>query len=612
MTNVTGLPLTTGVTGTLSYNNGGTGYSTYNTGDLLYASAPNVLTKLAVGPVNTILTSTGTTVNWAASGAGVGTVTQVNTGTGLSGGPITSTGTVSITNTAVSAGSYGTSSSVGTFTVNAQGQLTAASNTTINAVTLTTGTISTTPSNSTDIANKGYVDSVASGINFHPACQYATTTTLPAYTYNNGSSGVGATITANANGVLVIDGYTFTATDVTNAVRILVKNEVVGNAPYNGAYVLTAAGSASTPYSMIRATDYDTSGSGTNEIDQGDFFYIAYGSVNANTSWVQQTPLPIVVGTTGITFVQFGAAVTYSAGTGLSLAGTIFSIANTAVTANSYGSASSVPTYTVNAQGQLTAASNTSIAIDASAITSGVIASARISGSYTGISGVGTVTAGTWNATAIGAAYGGTGLTSYTIGDLVYASGATTLSKLADVATGSVLVSGGVGVAPAYSATPTLTSLTAAAHYGGTAVSSTLTLQSTTGVGSSDSIVLKVGNNGATTALSVATTGIVSFPTTGAIVLPASTTANRPTASTGMIRFNTTTTGFEGYNGTAWGTIGGGATGGGTDQIFYLNGQTVTADYSISSSYNAGTFGPVTVNGGVTVTIPSGSTWSIV
>jgi len=96
------------------------------------------------------------------------------------------------------------------------------------------------------------------------------------------------------------------------------------------------------------------------------------------------------------------------------------------------------------------------------------------------------------------------------------------------------------------------------------------------------------------------------------LVLPASTTGNRPTASTGMLRFNTTTVAFEGYNGTAWGSIGGGATGGGTDAIFYLNGQTVTTDYTIPTSYNAGTFGPISVNSGATVTIPTGSTWSIV
>lgn len=99
---------------------------------------------------------------------------------------------------------------------------------------------------------------------------------------------------------------------------------------------------------------------------------------------------------------------------------------------------------------------------------------------------------------------------------------------------------------------------------------------------------------------------------TDSIRVPVGTTGERPTGATGYLRFNTTTTSFEGYNGTAWGSIGGGATGGGTDAIFYNNGQTVTTDYSIPSGQNAGTFGPITVNSGVTVTVPSGSTWSIV
>jgi hypothetical protein len=125
-------------------------------------------------------------------------------------------------------------------------------------------------------------------------------------------------------------------------------------------------------------------------------------------------------------------------------------ISNTGVTAGSYGSASSVTTLTVNAQGQLTVAGNVAIAIAASQITSGTIDPARISGSYTGITGVGTLTAGIWNATTIGAAYGGTGLSSYVVGDIIFASGTTALSTLPDVATGNALISGGVGVAPAY------------------------------------------------------------------------------------------------------------------------------------------------------------------
>ena len=98
---------------------------------------------------------------------------------------------------------------------------------------------------------------------------------------------------------------------------------------------------------------------------------------------------------------------------------------------------------------------------------------------------------------------------------------------------------------------------------------------------------------------------------TDAILLPNGTTGQRPTGAAGYIRYNSTTGSFEGYT-TAWGSIGGGATGAGGDQIFYQNNQTVTTDYTITAGQNAGTFGPVTINSGVTVTVPSGSVWSIV
>lgn len=420
--------------------------------------------------------------------------------------------TADLPSSGVSAATYGSQAVVPVISVNAKGQITSATNTTINAVTLTTGTISTAPTNGTDIVNKNYADSIATGINFHQACRLATYTALAAYTYNNGASGVGATITANANGALSIDSV---LTVVGN--RVLVKNETSTNEPYNGVYTVTQVGSAGTPFILTRATDFDTPGSGVDQIDAGDFFLITAGTANANTSWVQQTPLPITVGTTPIVFSQFGAAgVTYTAGTGLTLAGTVFSITNTAVTAASYGSASAVGTFTVNAQGQLTAAADVSIAIAGSQITSGTVDTARISGSYTGITGVGTLTAGTWNATAIGAAYGGTGLTSYTIGDIIYASGTTTLAALPDVATGNVLLSGGVAAAPSWGKVDLTTAVsgTLPTSSGGTgltsftsggAVYATSTSALTTGT-------LPIGSGG-TNATATPTAGAVAYGT---------------------------------------------------------------------------------------------------
>ena len=113
-------------------------------------------------------------------------------------------------------------------------------------------------------------------------------------------------------------------------------------------------------------------------------------------------------------------------------------------------------------------------------------------------------------------------------------------------------------------------------------------------------------------------TGIATFDAavicTGSVYLdlPVGTTAQRPgSPNSGMIRYNTTLSYFEGY-GTAWGKIGGGATGGGSDDIFFENGQVVTTNYTLTTGKNAVSAGPVTVDVGVTVTIPSGQSWVIV
>lgn len=107
--------------------------------------------------------------------------------------------------------------------------------------------------------------------------------------------------------------------------------------------------------------------------------------------------------------------------------------------------------------------------------------------------------------------------------------------------------------------------------------------------------------------------GDVALSGTGYIDIPAGTTAQRPgSPSSGMIRFNTTLGQFEGHNGTAWGQLGGGATGGGSDTVFLENGQTVTTSYTLTTGRNAVSAGPITINAGATVTVPSGASWVIV
>jgi hypothetical protein len=253
-----------------------------------------------------------------------------------------------------------------------------------------------TPVASTDAATKQYVDEVAQGLSPKGSVVVASYVALPAYTYNNGTDGVGATITASANGALTLDGV-----QPTVGARVLIKNETAGNAPVNGVYVVTT-NNAGAPFVLTRAIDMNV---GTEF--PGAFVFIETGTVQADTGWVCTSDSPITVGTTAIVFTQFSGAGEYTAGTGLTLTGTQFSITNTAVTAGAYGNGDYNATFTVNQQGQLTAAANVAITANAANLTGTTLSSTVLNssltsvGTLTALAVTGNVSAGNVSATSV-------------------------------------------------------------------------------------------------------------------------------------------------------------------------------------------------------------------
>jgi hypothetical protein len=257
---------------------------------------------------------------------------------------------------------------------------------TATSAALTTGTVSTTPAANTDIANKSYVDGlVTQGISYHEPVFVESPNTVGnlTATYNNGASGVGATLTnAGTQAALTVDGVLMTV-----GKRVLVYNQTAQ--AENGVYTVTTVGTASTNWVLTRATDADTYGLRTpTALGYNDAFFVTNGDTGAGETYVCTTTAVIVFGTTAITFAQISSAQVYNAGTGLSLSpATTFNIANVG-TAGTYGSASAVPVFITNAQGQVTSVTNTNIAIAGSAVTgaisgqAGSVANALTLGTY--------------------------------------------------------------------------------------------------------------------------------------------------------------------------------------------------------------------------------------
>lgn len=426
----------------------------------------------------------------------VGTVTSVATGTGLTGGPITATGTISLANTAVSAGSYGSSSSVATFTVDAQGRLTAAANSAIsiaNTAVSGLGTMSTQNANNVSISGGTITGGTISGITDlavtdggtgASSASGARTNLLPTYASNAGkvlavnvggtdvewvpAGGVGSVTSVDVSGGTT--GLTTSGGPITGAGTITLAGTL---AVANGGTGQTSAQSAMNTFAGAVTSGQYLRGNGTNvvmsAIQAGDVptlnqnttgtafnvtgtvaianggsgqtsaqaamnafagavtsgQYLRGNGTNVVMAAIQAADVPtlnqnttgtaanvtgtvaVANGGTGATtagaaLTSLGAAastITISAGTGLSGGGDLtanrsIALANTTVTAASYGSASQVGTFTVDAQGRLTAASNTNIAI-----------------ANTAVSGLGTMS--TQNASAVTITGGSIGAMTY-------------------------------------------------------------------------------------------------------------------------------------------------------------------------------------------------------
>jgi hypothetical protein len=433
------------ITNRLPIANGGTGQNITNlvAGAVLFTDGTNLVLQTAQGTTGQVLRSDGSGTPYWDTVPGTGTVISVGLSMpgifSVSGSPVTLSGTLAATLVNQDANSVFAGPSAGGAAAPAfralanadipatltgktiDGSLNTLSNIanaslvndslTIGTTSIDLGATSLTLAGITSIdltqnpvtglqaATKQYVDNVAQGLDVKASCIAATTANI------------------TLSGAQTIDGISIVAGD-----RVLVKNQTAPEE--NGIYVAANA-------AWSRSEDADT----WDEL-RSAFTFIEQGTLYADTGWVCTIDAGGTLGVTAVTWSQFSGAGTFTAGTGLTLTGSVFSITNTAVTPASYGSGSAVATFTVNAQGQLTAASDTNIAIGATQITSGTIDSARLSGAYSGITGLGTLTDLTVSDVITGSISGNAGT----------ATSATTATNIAGGAAASIPVQTSAGV----------------------------------------------------------------------------------------------------------------------------------------------------------------------
>ena len=228
------------------------------------------------------------------------------------------------------------------------------------------------PTSNLEAATKQYVDTIAAaGIHYHDPVRVETPSALTV-TYDNGTSGVGATLTnAGAQAAISIDGITLDLAD-----RVLVYNQA--NAAQNGVYTVTNLGSGSTNWVLTRSTDADSyAPSSPTSLGQGDAFFVLSGNTGAGELYVCNTVGTITFGTTNIMFSQIASTAVYSAGTGLALTGTVFS--NTITNNNQLTNGSAYITSSASISGNA-ATATTAAACTGNALTATTLQTARTIG----------------------------------------------------------------------------------------------------------------------------------------------------------------------------------------------------------------------------------------
>ena len=267
------------------------------------------------------------------------------------------------------------------------------------------------------LAAKTYIDNTRSGLEVKDSVGAATTANLTA-TYSNGTLGVGATLTnSGSQAAIIIDGVTLTTND-----RVLVKDQTT--ATQNGVYIPTVLGNGSTNWVLTRTTDCDTAV----EFNSGVFFFVEKGTENADNGFVMSQDTAITFGSTNITFSQFSGAGQITAGNGLAKTGdTLLVNTGTGITITSdnvvidtaWAGQAAITTI-----GTITTGTWNATAISATKGGTGINTSSA--------TGVGIVTSGTWTTPAqLTVGFGGTGASTFTSNGILYGNGTGAISVTA-------------------------------------------------------------------------------------------------------------------------------------------------------------------------------------